>query len=135
MGANDGDSSAKQQKQLISHLRKNLYLVRCLCADEKGTFGFPLLVAVSWCRPVIRDHPIASVGLVACAVVRNLELFTGFPKPAYAEIEVSPFHFCLRECDKLTTFSLVAGILTSDETLLGDKVVKMIFRETFPQDG
>ena len=46
---NDGDSSAKQQKQLISHLRKNLYLVCCLCADEKGTFGFPLLVAISWC--------------------------------------------------------------------------------------
>ena len=100
---------------------------------------------------MIRDHPIASVGpvtvtvgvvtvtvglaTVACAVVRNSELFTGFPKPAYAEIEVSPFHFCLREREKLTTFSLVAGILTSDETLLGDKVVEMIFRETFPEDG
>ena len=104
----------------------NLYRVRCLCADKKGTFGFPLLVAVSWCRPVIRDHPSASAGLVACALARNPELFTGFPEPAYAQIEVSPVHFSLRECEELAVFSLVAGIVTSDETLLGGKVIKMI---------
>ena len=95
---------------------------------------------------MIRDHPIASVGLVtvtvrvvtvtvglatvACAVVRDSELFTGFPKPAYAEIEVSPIHFSLREREKLTVFSLVAGIMTSNKTLLGSKVIKMIYGET-----
>ena len=102
---------------------------------------------------MIRDHPIASVGpvtvtvgvvtvtvglaTVACAVVRNSELFTGFPKPAYAEIEIRPFSPLFStftfpgECEELTAISLVAGIATSDETLLGDKVVEMILRETF----
>ena len=79
---------------------------------------------------MIRDHPSASVGLVACALVRNPEHFTVFPKPAYAEIEVSPIHFCLRERKKMTVFSLLAGIMTSDETLLGGKVIKMIYGET-----
>ena len=79
---------------------------------------------------MIRDHPSASVGLVACALVRNPELFTGFPEPAYAEIEVSPIHFSLREREKLTVFSLVAGIMTSNKTLLGSKVIKMIYGET-----
>ena len=145
----------------MNQSKRNLYrvaVIRCLRADKSGTFGFHLLVAISWCRPVIRDHPIASrlarlvvtvfVGVlilggsvtvgfatVACAVVRNSESITAFPEPAYAEIEVTLFHFFLRECEELTAMSLVAGIVTSNETLLGNKVVQMIFRQTLVEDG